>query len=300
MQSQEFSKGVAGTIRRVAFVPARYGLRPDRIVRRLRRMISLADRWGLDATIPVTASALDRHPGIVTSLSGVDLAIHGYNHVSYADLTIEEQNADIAGAKAAFIRHGVQTTGFRAPYLRLHPATYAILRSNGFVYDSSLPDLFLPESDPAYQSVSSLSGMRYANFRSLTRRADAATASLIEFPVALPDDEILVDGLGIRRSSTLSRILGTMVEHAARSGRHLVLQIHPERFDFFSDALNLVLQKASDDGAWKASLAQASAWAISRGGQPGNWPNGSPYALSLTGDLDAVSLADFVARVWVD
>ena len=261
-------------------------------------MVALIDRWDFRPTIPVTASVLDRHPAIVSRLNGADLAIHGYHHRSYAEMTVQEQAADLDGAISAFGRHGLVTSGFRAPYLGTRPSTFSILISRRFVYDSSIPVFCLPEQDPISSRVHLLAEKRYGRTQSSTLRVRGGRP-FTELPVALPDDEILVDGLGIRRASALSRVLTTMAERARVAAGHLILQVHPERFDIMSDALDSVLQKATDDGAWRSSLSEAAEWILSSRGGRGRWPDGAPYAVSVSGDLDAVSLADFAGRTRV-
>jgi hypothetical protein len=118
---------------------------------------------------------------------------------------------------------------------------------------------------------------------------------LVELPVALPDDEILVDGLGIESCATLGRILSAMFEMATRSGALLVLQIHPERFHLFSEAVENLLYLATDAGAWTASLSEIADWIGRTGGR--RWPDGHSLACAVSGDLDAVALTDFGHRM---
>ena len=298
MQKQRFSKGLRETVRRVGFLSARYGLSPDRIGKRIERMIALMARWDTRPTIPVAGSVVDRHPSVISRLRGADLAIHGYHHRSYAGMTIEEQAADLDGAITAFARHGLVCAGFRAPYLATSSATFRLLRSRRFMYDSSIPEFYLGEGDPIFHRAKALTAKRYGP--TLFRQAPTRQGStLTELPVALPDDEILVDGLGLHAPSALGRILDAMVARARASEGHLILQVHPERFDIVSDALHSVLQKAADEGAWMPTLNDAAEWMMDARRGPGCWPRGGPYAVSVTGDLDALSLGDFAGRMRV-
>ena len=298
MQKQESSKRLREKVRRAAMLPARYGFGPERMGRRIERMVAFMNHWEVRPTIPVTASVLDRYPSVVSTLKGADLAIHGYHHRSYAGMTAQEQAADLDAAISAFGRHGLVAEGFRAPYLATNPDTFRLLKSRRFVYDSSIPEFYLAHADLISHQAKRLTDMRYGHIPPVSP-GKKNSAALIELRVALPDDEILVDGLGVRTSPALTRVLESMLEQARASGGHLILQIHPERFHILSEALHSVLDGAADDGAWKASLAEAAAWMILGKGGPGHWPDGRPYALSVTGDLDALSLADFASRVLV-
>jgi len=298
MQKEVSSKTVRERVRRAAILPARYGFGAARLGRRIEQMVAFMDRWEFRPTIPVTASVLDRHPSVVRSLRGADLAIHGYHHRSYASMDTKQQAADLDAAISAFGRRGLVAEGFRAPYLAPGPATSRLLRSRRFVYDSSIPEFYLTDREPISDRAKKLAVMRYGRLTPVSSRKNDGSI-MTELPVALPDDEILVDGLGIRSPSTLTRILRVMTDRALASARHLVLQVHPERFHIFAGALDSVLEKATEDGAWKTSLSDAAAWMVSGKSQPGNWPNGGPYAVSVTGDLDALSLSDFATRVLV-
>src|SRR2546430_15994382 len=77
----------------------------------------------------------------------------------------------------------------------------------------------------------------------------------------------------------------------------LVLQIHPERYQIFSDALELVLRKSQDEGACRLSLGEAAEWIIHGGWAPQGGPHGPPEALAATGDLAAASRSHFARRI---
>jgi len=287
-------KGIRGSVRRAGLLPMRYGVGAERIRARLREMTALLERWELTPTIPATAVALDRHPEILTEYASADPAIHGYHHVSYAGSPREAQARDLDAACDAFARHGLPTHGFRAPYLRADGTTRTLLRQRGFEYDSSAVWFALPVGHPATVKAMGLTKSRYGNVTT-DPALPVLEDGLVELPVALPDDEILVDGLGIGSSATLGRVIGTMLEIALRSGALLVLQIHPERFHFFSDALEDLLRQAADAGAWMASLSEIANWTKAAGGR--KWPDGRSMGLAISGDLDAVALTDFGHRI---
>lgn len=251
-------------------------------------------RWDTIPTIPATASALDRHPEIVREIVGTDYAIHGYRHVAYANRNQRYQEADLDHAIASFTRHGLRSRGFRAPYLSADGTTLALLQARGFLFDSSEFQFVLPKNHPV-----SVEAMRLATGRYLAVRSGPilpeVLGSLVEIPVALPDDEILVDGLEIANSSTLADVFVAMSREAQLSHSHLVLQIHPERFHLCREGIQTVLREATEAGAWKATVSEVATWAL--GHPAGTWPGGRPFAVSVTGDLDAVSLGDFTRRL---
>jgi hypothetical protein len=296
MAAERPGKGFRGSIRRATVLPERYSLGPSRIRSRLTEMADCLRRWDAVPTIPATASALDRHPEIVREIAGVDVAIHGYRHVAYANRPRAEQAADLDRAVESFTRHGLRSHGFRAPYLRADGTTIELLQERRFLFDSSACRFLLPEGHPLAAEAMRLAALRYPG---VTRGPllPEARGALAEVPVALPDDEILVDGLGITNPATLAGVFSAMFQTAKASGSLLVLQVHPERFHLCFEAVTGVLKEATELGAWKATLSEVATWTLKRGGA-GGWPDGRPMALSVTGDLDAVSLGDFPRRLW--
>jgi len=294
MTMEAQGKGISELLYRATLLPARYGLGPDRIQARVRRMQRILERADMTPTIPVSAVALERHPGIASVLRTVDVAVHGYRHVDYTTLTATEQAKDLDAAFSVFRGRGFDPKGFRGPYLRANRDTMGLLASRGVIFDSSRPRLLLPRRDPAFPIVSTHVFHRYGS----TPEGPAMPVGSrpLEIPVALPDDEILVDAMGLRAPSTLWRIYESMLDAARSEGSLIVLMIHPERFGIVSDALELFLEQAIDDGAWKPSLTELSDWAIKEGPGATKWPHGCRYAVAVTGDLDAVSLTDFAWR----
>jgi len=289
-------KGFRGTVYRASLLPVRYGISPDRIVSRLIRMIAMVARWDSRPTIPITASVLERHPGILRSLRDADLAVHGYRHVSYAEMSRDEKDFDLEAACTVFSNLGLMVRGFRAPYLRADRETLDLVRNRGFLFDSSSTQFALPARHPITRAVRLLVASRYGS--DAIAPAVGIHPTLVEMPVSLPDDEILVDGLGVRNTTGLWHAFEAMMEMASLTGSHLILQVHPERFHICQSALELLIEKATDTGGWLTPLSEAAEWVIRSPGGSGRWPDGHSFALSITGDLDAASIGDFASRIW--
>ena len=115
---------------------------------------------------------------------------------------------------------------------------------------------------------------------------------------AHPDDEILIDALGMHSTAGLWHAFEAMMEMASSTGSHLVLQVHPERFHICEAALELLIERASDAGGWLTPLSEAADWVVRSAEGIRRWPGGHSFALSITGDLDAVSIGDFASRIW--
>jgi len=257
-------------------------------------MSAFLHRLEVVPTIAVTAVNLDLHPEIVPSLQDFDLAIHGHQHVAYSVKSPEQQAGDLDAALSTFRHYGISPLGFRAPYLRANGSTLDLLRSRGLLYDSSGSWLAIARGSRLNRRIARSAEARYGRLDSHVSLPQLS--NLVELPVALPDDEILVDGLGIRRPSTLTRIYREMVHGCAETGSMLVVQVHPERFHLFADSVKEMVRFAADLGAWNAPLSGLAQW-MRRNDNGQHWPQGHRFALAVTGDLDAVCLSDFVGRL---
>jgi len=295
MAMHPFSRGIAGSLQRVSMLPGRYGLSPARMRARLSLMASTLNPWDVTPTIPVTAVTLEAYPEVVEDLDQVEVALHGYHHLGYSGRPRAAQASDLDSGLEALKRCELHVEGFRAPYLQADGVTFGLLRDRGILYDSSVPWLALPPDHPLRSDLAELAARRYGF---VADRPSDFAEPVIELPVCMPDDEMLVDGLRIRNPAILRRIFESMLDVVARDGSLLLLQIHPERFHVCASAIESVLARATQLGAWKAPLRDIARWVQRRGGVRTSWPRGSPFAVAVTGDLDAVTLWDFARRVY--
>jgi peptidoglycan/xylan/chitin deacetylase (PgdA/CDA1 family) len=263
----------------------------------LQLMVDSVTAGGCNPTIGVTAANLDRHPGISADLSGLDLMVHGYHHIGYSTLTKEEQERDLDCALRTFSASGLHANGFRAPYLDTDEVTRPIVRARGLAYDSSSCYVALGPESQFRHTVLKLALDRYGNAEG-DPQSPHVESDIVEVPVCLPDDELLIDALGFRNPELIRRVFTSMLGSVARRNSALVLQVHPERFSLCNAAIKEVLLKATDLGAWRANLTELAEWIRLNPGLPQRWPDGHSFALVVTGDLDALSLSDFGRRLW--
>jgi len=282
-------------IMRAFLLPSRYGFSSTKFLGNLERMVALLKRHEVVGTFPITAKVLERHHELAGILDGMEVAVHGLRH---RDLTGLETNHQIAIMKEAveiFRSVELQANGFRAPYLRWSDSMMEAVSGAGFLYDSSVPSGWSCGNE-----FDSLAGMNEAlrsyGIDATANKFPTVRGRLVEMPVAIPDDEILIDRLGIANPEHLSRALSAMTATAMQSGGHLVLQLHPERFSFFEKALDEALEHTLSEGVWVAPLGEVAMWWLEKRSDDHNWPQEAPCALTVSGDIDAVTLSDFIAR----
>jgi peptidoglycan/xylan/chitin deacetylase (PgdA/CDA1 family) len=272
----------------------RHGLASARMADNLRRLARLLRDQGAGATLPITAVPLDRHARLVRGLrtDPLEFALHGYTHQDYSALQADRVRSDLERGRAVFQRAGVPLAGVRAPYLRWRDEFDPILADAGLAYNSSRTVHFdaVPRAmrNEAYAAALALYRPRASSDGPVLPSVDGG---LVTLPVSLPDDEMLLDRLGLRDQGLVFTIWFRILEETLRTGGLFVLQLHPERVPLAEGALGRLLAAARRGGAWIPTLsAAARQWR-----EHGAWPSGHGSAFCVTGDIDAVSVWDHAA-----
>lgn len=132
-----------------AFAPyidrADWDSRECRVERNIARILSLLDRYGVQATFFTLGWIAERHPGVVRDIlaGGHELASHGYGHQRASDLTPAQFHADIDRAKRLLEDlSGVAVKGYRAPSFSIDARNrewaFEALARAGYRYSSSV------------------------------------------------------------------------------------------------------------------------------------------------------------------
>ena len=263
------SRGLRPTFQRMANILYRFGPTPRKMEDRVNRYVEITQEFGCFPTFAVTAVTLKRHPNLIKGLAGkgVELAVHGYVHADHKLLSLQKQTSHFQKASAAFEMHSIPFKGFRAPYLRTNSSTLEALIRLKFAYDSS-QTIQWPVIEESKYSRRRLG--EYNRLLDFYQPCDAATHlslprsinGLLEIPVSIPDDEALVERLGITKEQTIAEIWKEMFERTYASGELLVLQLHPERIIFCASALGSILEKAREakPPVWIAKLGEIAQW----------------------------------------
>ena len=105
----------------------------------LARYMDLMSKYDITPTFPVTATVVKRNPDLFHNLvdDGVELAIHGYKHVDYTDIPLDEFQVHLEKSCEIFKKLNIPFSGYRFPYLRKDTERINRLREFGFQWDSS-------------------------------------------------------------------------------------------------------------------------------------------------------------------
>ncbi len=244
-----------------------YGLTPGKMDRTLARFTQILKAFDCGATFPVTAWTLSRSRGVLAryQAQGIEFAVHGYYHVDYSQLSLDQQLDHLRQARQAFEQHQLVCKGFRCPYLRWNPETLAALRELGFGYDSSQA-LFWDVTDgvetEAYQRALTFYGARPAKDYPALPRLEG---DLVCIPYSVPDDEALVERLrldGGEGGAPKSALWLEILQRTYTTGELFTVGLHPERIDPCAEPLRAVLKQARAliPRVWIARLDEIADW----------------------------------------
>jgi peptidoglycan/xylan/chitin deacetylase (PgdA/CDA1 family) len=102
------------------------------------RLLAMLNEEGVPGTFFTTGETARRFPAQMRAIvdGGHELGCHGDTHRSFAEMTAEESEAEIAASSATLRAFG-PVASFRAPYLRF-PAPYVpLLKRHHYTLDSS-------------------------------------------------------------------------------------------------------------------------------------------------------------------
>lgn len=263
------SRGPVNFARRTAQIVSRFGGGPGRMGNRFERFMDVLDDFGVRPTFPITALPMSRNPSFAHRLleRGAELAVHAWAHTDLTSLDYQGQAKHIGNAIQLFRKHSIPFTGFRAPYLHWDDNTMRVVEDYQFRYSSNRvifwdvieKESFTREQGEALEKAKVFyNPVEASRFKALPYRR----RGFVEIPVSLPDDEILLDRMYVHDAGYLSKVWSRLLEETYKRGELFTLQLHPERIDFFADALRGLMGEArkKKPGVWIATLDQIADW----------------------------------------
>lgn len=212
------------------------------VTRGVPRILSLLERYGIEATFFVPGHTASGHPGLVDRIleAGHEIGHHGYLHLRTDKVSLDDQRQEIErGFEALEAAGAPRPVGYRSPAWELTPETFRLLVEHDITYDSSC----------------------MGDDRPYLERCEGQ--QILELPVHWSLDDWPRFGWSIDLGGNVSTP-GELYESwqgeylAARDdGRHIVYTMHPEvigRAHRFAQLERLVAAIASDGDVWFARL----------------------------------------------
>lgn len=241
----------------------------SKMARKLALYTSVLKSCGCAATFPITASLLRTHKNLITDLgeAGIEIASHGHDHLDLTKLSREEQQKQIERARQTFKHLQLPLSGFRSPYLRWNSDTVEAIGRAGFSYSSNRSLLWDLAGLANLSQGRQIDYIRASQFYG-AKNVDGYLSlprfigEVIDIPVSLPDDEMLVERLRLTNGEQIERIWSLMLDMSHERGELFTLQLHPERIGLCHEALKGVLERAISikPGVWIARLCEIADW----------------------------------------
>jgi glycosyltransferase involved in cell wall biosynthesis/peptidoglycan/xylan/chitin deacetylase (PgdA/CDA1 family) len=260
-------RGPAYTCHRAIALLKRYGFDSSRTKQRIKDGVDCLARFGCQPTLPIPGRVLAKNGQFCRDLqaSGVEFAVHGYDHVDFRALTQEEASHQFAMAEDAFRRNGIEFEGFRCPYLSYHDTLLKAIPNGDFKYSSNRAIWWEVVDHGASAKETAIFGKLQHFYRAEPSHATVATPRLngriVEIPASLPDDIQLRDGLKLGKEGLL-KAWTQILRLTHRRGEVFTLLFHPELFGECKLAFESILTNARllQPAVWVAPLREVSRW----------------------------------------
>jgi hypothetical protein len=254
-------------IRRVFLIFRRYGLTTRRAKQRAFDCARLLSDYGSGPTFATPGAVVRKNAKFCRELHemGVELAVHGYDHVDFTGLSKAEATRQFRRAGDAFSDAAVPFEGFRCPYLSCTPEVLDAVPKGMFSYSSNVAIWWeAGVGEVSREGTAIFDALRrfYAGSSSddvISR--PAISGGLVEIPASLPDDLQLYDGLKVGESGITDAWLAILRE-SHRRGELFAPLFHPETFEQCRSALRAVLHEATllRPPVWITQLREIASW----------------------------------------
>lgn len=270
------TKGLVNTLRRISMIYTRYPF--GGFLKSINDLLEVLEDNEAKATFPITAITLERNIDLIKGIksNSIEWAMHGYIHTDYTKLEENVTLAHLKIGKKIFKKANIDVIGFRAPYLSINKKLLSMLSKNGFIYDSS-KCYFTDIISRNIEEVKII--LDY--YKPLKKWSIKTYDGIIEIPVCLPDDEILVDRLKFRKEK-IGKLWIEMCRKIKNEGGIPVIQLHPERGRICKMGLEMVLDWARKNDFKSACLKDIV-----------NHENKNAKLMAITGDVDVIKISDF-------
>ena len=254
-------------VERATKLVGRYGISTKRSTSRIEDNMRTLARFGCAPTYFTPGIVVERHPQFIHSLQseGAEIAIHSYQHVDLRTLKLAEAIDQLKKAIRVFEINGIESRGFRCPYLSCSSELLDALPAGMFDYSSNTGLwVNLPAFDRAGDQntfFSTLLRFYHPQPSSEVISTPWSRPNLMEIPLCVPDDLQLHDGLQLGPEG-IGQAWSQVLDQMHRRGELFNLVFHPELASVCRDSFVWLLQKAQQfrPSVWVTRLCDVSEW----------------------------------------
>lgn len=267
------SKGTNRLLSRALMIYNRFGITDQKSNKALNQIVEIGTRYNCVPTLFITANLLDCHDRLLDNLLSqrdVTVGLHGNHHIDHAIMSAEDQMMELTCGLEKFKKRKVSINGFRGPFLRFNKDTSAAVTASGMQWVSHSVMLIAHNSNGFGTNLNLNTKNLIEKFYRLIPHNEIPSipyfnSNCVEIPVSLPDDEILVDRLGIHTSTELVGVWAAMMDSIYNRAELFNFIFHPERMVFIAEAIESLIERAKSKGdIWVTSLDAVAAWWLER------------------------------------
>jgi peptidoglycan/xylan/chitin deacetylase (PgdA/CDA1 family) len=236
--------------------------------RAIDELLSVCHEFDARPTMFVTAVLIDRYPEFFRSLavSRAELGVHGFVHTDHALLDENAQHEHLERALENFAKLRLAPKGFRHPYLRYNDETWTAAARLGFTHSSNTSVSWdvVSESLPVSALAAYARGLELYGAQPHSRLPSVPVfveGGILDVPASLPDDEAVIDRLGLSGRDAGRFWLG-ILERSYEAGEVMTIVVHNERVPMCADSLRAVLRNARGrtPKVWVATIGEINEW----------------------------------------
>jgi peptidoglycan/xylan/chitin deacetylase (PgdA/CDA1 family) len=259
-------RGARFILKRAQKLRERYSFNPGKSIVRIRDCVDKLSTYSCYPTFFVPGIVVKRNPEFIHELQdqGCEIGVHGYQHIDMRSIPPQEANQQLKKAQKIFREDGLESYGFRCPYLSVSDDLIKNLEPGLFNYSSNRAIAWVDPGSKDHQKnllFETIGGFYRPSLAQSTLSLPYKEATIIEIPVSVPDDLQMRDGL----EYTLEEISASMVEtfnQVHQRGELYNLMFHPELASLLIEPFMEVLNKAHtyQGNMWVTRLRDISEW----------------------------------------
>ncbi|UCG90659.1 MAG: polysaccharide deacetylase family protein [Candidatus Heimdallarchaeota archaeon] len=246
----------------------------------LSRILETLDEYDAKFTFPLVAATAQSNPSLVEWLGSFphEIAIHGYKHIKYSLLSLDQQVFEFKKAIRIFKELKIPYQGFRAPYNAYSESTIELVEKFGFKWDGGI----------GYRLE-----YRYGQEFFKVKLRNGKKSSYTCIPLCEWSDDRMIDKYRLSWKK-MAKILIFHLEKARKVNGLVMYDLHPIRIGQreYIRSLSELLLHARNIGAWIPTVSEAvDCWSKDQ-----RWKGDAPVCCLLTGDIDNFTFFDYMRR----
>lgn len=259
-------RGLRFILKRAQKLRERYSFNPGKSITRIRDCVEKLSAYDCYPTFFVPGIVVKRNPEFIHELQdrGCEIGVHGYQHIDMRSIPPQEANQQLIKARELFREDGLESYGFRCPYLSVSDELIQNLEPGIFNYSSNRAIAWVDQTQNNHQKnllFETIVGFYHPLHAQSNLSLPYREKTILEIPVSVPDDLQMRDGMDL----TPDEISGSMVEtfnQIHKRGELYNLMFHPELASLLIEPFMKVLSEAHayKGKVWIARLRDISEW----------------------------------------